>query len=516
MEALRYVLSFEGYPKEKVFLRPVVEHAGVAFPHPAKDVASRCAGVWASLAKGCADPALKARFNHLLFEARVGRADLSARAAAESYVMASKVGWEPDDSLDFASAALRLAASVHDDDLHAEAARAVLTVIENAAEAGWERVVRDGLVRLVAERHLPFDIEDVAKAYLGTTLKGSDAADVWRAVAGAAEPGRRAQIAEEWVAALLWEAEQSPDQLRTTLWLGDALHVADQHGTPALKRVVATKLQDAAKTPLCYDSWGSLRRWTRAETTASDQPLIECPIADSLVQWVLMDAPPSGSSKDNRERAKALLECPLRAPMPVVTMSAESLPLLRAPEDPLDAELVRIESAKVRGAALTLARRLRRLGPRWRAVPQASLAGHLMTWPGMTDRSAWIAASGLTRYWARDYEGAFYVAVPRIERLIRDQLLDSGIGIYQDQRGEKPGQYPGIGGMWEDYCQALKMPDSWSRYFYSTLVHSGGINLRNAAAHGEMDAVGPGNAALALHLLLSLAVSPDLWKDQRD
>jgi hypothetical protein len=147
--------------------------------------------------------------------------------------------------------------------------------------------------------------------------------------------------------------------------------------------------------------------------------------------------------------------------------------------------------------------------------------------PSLDELSAFIATSdivdrplaaalarSLHRWWAGDYEGAAFTAIPRIEALARELLLAADAAVYRLQRQQTPGQYAGLGYLL-DMLRTGGLDESWYRYFRTVLFSPAGWNIRNELSHGFLDNVDFVVAALILQLALHLAAH-DLTSDDED
>ena len=120
----------------------------------------------------------------------------------------------------------------------------------------------------------------------------------------------------------------------------------------------------------------------------------------------------------------------------------------------------------------------------------------------------------LHRYYDGDPEGATYTALPLIERLCRNLLLELNEPIFRVQQATSMGQYPGLGALLEHLRNHLDQ--SWYRYLKALLSSPMGLNLRNNALHGYVMDVSAATTVAVLIALLYLAagrVAPDARAD---
>lgn len=150
-----------------------------------------------------------------------------------------------------------------------------------------------------------------------------------------------------------------------------------------------------------------------------------------------------------------------------------------------------------------IAEALERIRERHGIPTVADLAAHFLRNPIVPVHLAAALARSLQRYWAGDTEGAALTVLPQIEALARNLLLVENVGIYRRQRGQTPGQYPGLGFLLDAIAQDRNA--SWHRFLRTFLASPSGINLRNEVLHG-LAQVGLVNAALLLQAAGYLAV----------
>lgn len=507
VEAVRYMLTFGEDGRRQVALKPSVEMHDYCSPERVDRTPAEYHEVWRVLADQCEDQALRARFHHLLFQARVPRAHLHARSAVDEYLAASESGWDRGDALDFGQAALRLAVAVKDTQRAQQAISAVQRNTEAAVAEGAPGLVASGLIALVGEKDLPFDFAAWADTFLGVTLFGYNADQVLAAWIAHAPVAERPTLWERRVRMAMDAAEAQRDTIVKIVALQQVLHLAEGANRPDLRKEAAARLQKAGRLPAQMMRFRSVTRLPKGLVEQEVERMIEGEgLGRSLVAWATW-GPPTGRAKDNQGYAQQSASG-LYGIIPMVVLTKDQLPAYtpHTPEERLDMEQVKSEVSHAETSLAWLGEALRRMGDRHGMPPQSSLAGFLHTWPGFDRAASWAISGSLVRYWARDSEAAFYTVLPQIERTMRNLLLWADEGIFREQRDQKPGQYPGIGALLDPLRTLYAMPDDWYRYYYACLVHPTGFNLRNTAAHGLLEIVSPRTAALALHLTLSLGL----------
>ena len=90
-----------------------------------------------------------------------------------------------------------------------------------------------------------------------------------------------------------------------------------------------------------------------------------------------------------------------------------------------------------------------------------------------------------------------------MERLVREAVLAVNEPAYRLQRGQKPGQYAGLGALLP-ILQNAGVDESWVRFLQTALAATPGFNFRNDLLHGFVDQMRSGHAALVLLAALYL------------
>ena len=114
-----------------------------------------------------------------------------------------------------------------------------------------------------------------------------------------------------------------------------------------------------------------------------------------------------------------------------------------------------------------------------------------------------VFARALRHFWEGDLEACIHIAVPRIESAARLILRELDVAIYKVQLGERPGLYPQLGSLLDEF-EGLGFDESWVYFLRWLLVERGGKNLRNEVAHGRVRGTSKADAALVLRALLLL------------
>jgi len=518
-DAVQYRLTFGEGGGGRVSLEPWLEADEAARPVRVESCGLGHTDVWRALANACTDPALKARFHHLLFQAKVHHGHLHAREAVDGYVDATEGDWDRGDALEFGRAALRLAVALKDKQRVERALCAIRDTVVSAGTEGAPGLVAVGLVAIARERELPFDFDALADSLLESVLFGDNADHVLAACIRRAPEKDRPALWERRVRMAVKEAEATSDTLVKVVRLQEALRQAEAANRSDLRKDVAALLQRAGRQPSGMSSFGVIHRMAQRQVDAEiDRMISGDRLARSLESWTRW-GPPSGPIAANVRAANNVLASPILGMVTMGVLNSDNLPIYSpsTPEERHDMEMVRSEVENVATGSRWLASGLHRIVERHGLPQLTSLAGYLRTWPGFDEAGSWVTASSLLRYWSHDYQGAFYVVIPQIERTIRNLLLWADVGIYREQRDQKPGQYPGVGVLLDSLNETYRMKQDWYRYYYACLAHPTGLNVRNAAAHGLIEVVPHPSTALVLHMVLSLGTlsPPDADTPQR-
>src|SRR3954447_18695073 len=87
-----------------------------------------------------------------------------------------------------------------------------------------------------------------------------------------------------------------------------------------------------------------------------------------------------------------------------------------------------------------------------------------------------------------EFEASLYVAMPRVETLVRSLLLAVNRPIYRIPRSGSPGQYPGLGALLPELRDA-GLDRSWMRFLLTFFTGPFGLNFRNETSHGFVETV---------------------------
>ncbi len=119
-----------------------------------------------------------------------------------------------------------------------------------------------------------------------------------------------------------------------------------------------------------------------------------------------------------------------------------------------------------------------------------------------------IFAKAFDFYWARDYDTAVHIALPRIESTIRMLARKAGVEISFPPQGDECGGLRGLRPILDDLHDVIGASNA--RMLAYLLVDNHAMNLRDSCAHGVRSQDPHADAALVLWIILWLAsLRPD-------
>lgn len=178
LDAVHYRLTFDS---SRVALLPKSEAADHTWPSAVEKAPAECISAWQMFGNAVGDHALRARFAHLLFQAKAGSGRDLAGAASDAYLQAVADGWGPIDRMDFALAALRLALAVKNGTRAQQAARAVRDEAIRCLGDNAPGIAARGVVILARVQSLPFDFDAVAEQVIAADIGDNNCDHVYAA-----------------------------------------------------------------------------------------------------------------------------------------------------------------------------------------------------------------------------------------------------------------------------------------------------------------------------------------------
>ncbi len=193
LDAVEYRLDFED---GRVSLRPRKEAVDQSRPKAVERVSRQTVALWRALGDSCVDHSVRARFRHLLFQAKAGNGRDLARDAAAEYLTATDSNWRAIDKMQFAHAALRLSLAVGDAAGAAQASHALREQAIQCAASDAPGLAARGVVILAGVSALPFDFDVLAEEVLALNVGGGQRRPHIRGLGQASSPSRPSSSVE--------------------------------------------------------------------------------------------------------------------------------------------------------------------------------------------------------------------------------------------------------------------------------------------------------------------------------
>jgi hypothetical protein len=497
----------EGKSKRLVFEPYFRMNSGVQHPPALEDTKPETEEIWAALAAGVTAAYARARLHHLLFACRHGRPHEHAEAAVRAYLEASRQWSREIETVDDLRTALRLARSIGNRGLAADAVAAMTKAADDAlsSSAPMPGMTIGLLESLVDEREPPDEVDALLE----------------RAWVAHPDPWLRDQVVDLQLRRVIGgQPRAALEDARVQVWL-DAAERAEglvraAHFKTALEWATVTGRKDlieraaAALQTIQFDQLGMEK--ISVETAIPEQrietflaPITEAPGWREALSAFGEHGPITGDSTRNREQV-AKDAHRLSNMFSRELMGGDGLPRFHAETDAEKAEvaLAQLEGQHMQIAGRLLARGLLEISRRHGVPSEEELTAFFTERPLIGEGLAGALARILIRYWTNDFEGAAFTAAPRVETLVRTLVLATGTGVYRVQRERKPGQYPGLGALLDVLTQR-GLDESWFRFVYTLCANPAGWNIRNEISHGFVDDVHAAVSALLIQALLYLS-----------
>jgi hypothetical protein len=307
------------------------------------------------------------------------------------------------------------------------------------------------------------------------------------------------------VHAWLNEAERSAGLVRM-VHLETAARLARDAGLGDLQKVAQRRLQAIPKEDLELQH---VSAETHIPEEIVDQYLAPFTQADSVrnaLVALISYPPPTGDVTENREAVeRSKIEFPLQHLFPRTRLGGDGLvrwsPTTDAERE--DGDLAQQELLRFQVVGGLIAQGLWQAGQRLEPRRE-EVEAFIATLPNRTEGAPRLLAEALAAYWRREWTTSLFLALPCVEALCRSLILALEKGIYETQRGRRPGQYPGLAVLLH-WMLDEGLDGSWFRYAWTILASPAGMNLRNEVAHGFVFGVGPQHALAVIHISLYLA-----------
>jgi uncharacterized protein DUF4209 len=488
---------------------PLAELGGFVLPPYLETVSSEILAVWEELADAVQSPAIRGRFNDLLWVTHHGEEPHEhARLAIRDYLAATDLS--DCDGLEvtyLVARALELSRSLNATDLVSAAisrATAVLDIELELERDGTRPGVFAPLLRMLIdlpEAERPNDLETrLGEAH---RLVEEDHPFIREPLLQLEEVlmrGRPEEVArlrrsrvEIW---LNWGLQQ--EGLLRTVELGKALELASN--TPDvddLRETIRRHIQEidpatqGLKTVSAQVDIPTVEMEELIESIAGSDGLEAA--LDRFGSW----GPPTGDPiATARQVDEQIQNFPMQFLVSQVVSHDAGYPIryLETDEDKRAAAVISREVLDVSIHAVFAETALDRIGTKYAAKRDQVEA--LFQTELITAEQADAFDRAFAHYWEGRPDEAIHVALPRIEAVLRRVLVAMGGVVYKEPRGLRPGGVKTLGEVLYDL--RLTLDQGWWRFLTVLLVEPLGLNLRNEYLHGLVAEATEQHAALIL------------------
>lgn len=508
LEAFEYVHQ-PGEGRDRFI--PAMQRGDKTYPAPLERVPQDTLAVWAAVATFAEHPAARARLQDLLFHRRVDNGRDRASSAADAYLELSRRWPTIQAAVELLPRALDLSQRVG---LTDRANTGCSRALDLAAEQLDQPQPKPGaplrLLRATIEAGCDDPrIDELLERARDVLPSLWDTKSTIELQLRRATGDERHQLNRQLVLRHLKEAEQHTGMRRAVL-LQDAAELARNRQLLDLHRRAIRQLQQLNADDLELQTieteiqvpTGEIRKVFEAYLDADDW-------CQALERFAFLQVPTGSTEHNRRQVAEQQQETPLLSMVSTVIYDADGMPIYRpnTEEERFEYDLIRTETFHLQFWANLAAEVLSELPRRFGSPPFRDLEGWLSEGPHVSADVARSIRRALKHFWGGEYEASVAVGIPRIEAMARQLLLQADAAIYRLQRGQTPGQYPGLAKLVEA-LEGLGLPETIARYFTVTFTKATGLNLRNAFAHGALAEPSPQVAAIVCHALVFLARLP--------
>ena len=508
LEAFEYDHQTED---SRVRFIPAMQMGNQSYPAPLERVSRDTLALWAAVTKYAEHPAIRARLNDLLFQRGVGNGRERASEASDAYLELSRCWPAIQAAVELLPRALDLSRRVGLDE-HAVAGCSL--ALDLAAKQLDQPDPKPGAPLLLLETTIETGCEDPRIDKLLERARGVltslwDTKSTIELQLRRASGDERRQLNRQLILRHFVEADQHIGMRRAAL-LQDAAELARAHNLPDLHERAIRQLQQFDADDLEFQTIRTevavpveeVRKAFEAYLNASDW-------RGALERFAFLQLPTGSTEHNRRQVVEQQQETPLLSMVSTVVYDAEGMPIYRpdSAEERFEFDLVRTEVFRLQFWALLGADVLGELPRRFGSPSFRDLEDWLSEGDHVSKDVARSIRRALKYFWAGEYEASVAVGIPRIEAMVRQILLETDAAIYQLQRGQTPGQYPGLGKL-VVALERLGFPEGIARYLTVTFTKATGLNLRNALAHGALADPSPRTAAIVCHALVFLARLP--------
>ena len=509
------------------YFKPMVQFENSTNPPPVREMPEWVRQLWEECANRVGAPVARARLHDLCFEAQQGNRRVHARSAIEAYMELAElypsVSEEKLEYLEVAlgagkslSRALDLARRTRQGELADQVLRLLVKLADKSLddERSGPGIVMRFLTPIVEDRDGAIEVEELLRR-----ARARYQGDVWNTLStiglqlqlrNLTDEARR--ILRREAIQALFDASERENPMNAMTHLQDAADRAKRYGLHDLFEEATRRLQDFAGKDI-----GLVKFESKFEIPVE---AIEAEIGfivgttnwkDAMLRLFAVGAP-SGKVDFNRAASQELLDAsPLMAMSGVEILGNDGLPRFTATtdEERESYHLAQIELREMQLTGYVRSQALSRIVERYGPVSEAELSSFIRQHGHVPEPVAMALSRAFGRFFAGDYEGATFTAVPRVERLAREILLRMRVSIFQPSFGGRPGQFSGLGVLL-DLLGDRGFDESWLRFFRTFLTRPEGLNYRNELSHGTVDNASMIEAVLTLIACLYLAVGIQL------
>ncbi len=472
---------------------------------PIADTTPDVRKLWEDLAASPATPLLDARYHDLCFSAKHGKVGDHGAAAVAAYLLWPTTGLPTLDVAEGIARAWTIARAMSNEKLEHDAFIAardyvrvglngtenagtiftLLEIVASTAKKGTSPIDKATLCRLLDDAYAQFPRDDL-QVRVAQLMRRIATDDAERTAADRAE-----------VQAHLTQAARRDGGVKM-LFLRNAAQAARDLGIKDLEAQAVEEMQAMSSDDL------GMQHLRHSVETPPHFVLDVLRNFDEANDWrsalhqFLHTPSPSGSHDRNVELSKDLMRGSLHRLFPTMRFGAHGLPQqsVETDDEQLEDQVTNVELFAADNLGRWYAHGLHRMPRLYGIPPHDEITAFLMASYNCHEGLAHGFATSLRLFWQEEYNACLHIAVPRVEEGARELLLRLNAPVYRVEQGKKPGQFPGLGFLLPRLVDEGFDKD-WER-FIGMLLLPRGHNLRNLVAHGFVDGISPGAAALAL------------------